>query len=349
MAKPRLLYISINDGSDTRINKEIRTLARDFDIDYVGIGQDDTRAFARQYCRSFELVRGRHKNPLVFLKYGFRVLKTYYFRRFDSFHLINENLLLVFLPFLFWRRRKLVLDVFDSIFLRSGRRLGWLRNLCYQVPKRIIVTDDNRKSLVPARFHAKTIVVENFPYRFTGKLDKTSQPDELVIFYNGSMSRSRGTDLLHQLLETDSRVRVKMAGWIYDEPTRQLAQHPRVEFLGVLTQQQSTELAAQCDYILSLYEPINENNINASPNKIYDAIQVGTPVIINREVKIAAFVEENQLGYVLESFYAEDYPKLVESLVYRKKNYLFSEKLRVRFTWESVEDKLVDAHLKPNP
>ena len=122
-----------------------------------------------------------------------------------------------------------------------------------------------------------------------------------------------------------------------------------MEFLGVLTQQQSTELAAQCDYILSLYEPINENNINASPNKIYDAIQVGTPVIINREVKVAAFVEENQLGYVLDSFYADDYPKLVEELVYRKRNYQFSEKLRARFTWEAVEDKLVDAHLKLTP
>ncbi len=346
MTKPRLLYLSINDGSDTRINKEIRTLARDFDVDYVGIGQSDGRSFVKEYCRSFKIVRGGHKNPLVFLKYGFRVSKTYCFRRFDSIHIINENLLLVFLPFLFWRRRKLVLDVFDSIFLRSGKRLGWLRDLCYQLPKRIIVTDDNRKSLVPIQFHAKTVVVENFPYRFAGNIAKTSQPDELVIFYNGSMSRSRGTDLLQQLLETDRRVSVKMAGWIYDQPTRQLAQHPRVEFLGVLTQQQSMELAAHCDYILSLYEPINENNINASPNKIYDAIQVSTPVIINREVKIAAFVEQNQIGYVLDSFYADDYPKLVEELVYRKKNYRFSEKLGNRFTWEAVENKLVNAHQK---
>ncbi len=344
MTKPRLLYLSINDGSDTRINKEIRTLARDFDIDYVGIGQSDGRAFVKEYCRSFKIVRGGHKNPLVFLKYGFRVLKTYYFRRFDSIHIINENLLLIFLPFLFWRRHKLVLDVFDSIFLRSGKRLGWLRDLCYQLPKRIIVTDDNRKSLVPIQFHAKTVVVENFPYRFAGDTTKTSQPDELTVFYNGSMSRSRGTDLLQQLLETDRRVSVKMAGWIYDQPTRQLAQHPRVDFLGVVTQQDSMQLAAHCDYILSLYEPVNENNINASPNKIYDAIQVGTPVIINREVKIAAFVAENQIGYVLDGFYQQDYSRIATDLMAKKDTYRFSEYLRNQFTWEAVEFKLTQAH-----
>jgi hypothetical protein len=344
MAKPRLLYISINDGSDTRINKEIRTLARDFDVDYVGIGQTDERSFAKEHCRSFAIVRGRHKNPLVFLRYGFLVLKRYYFgKRIHSIHIINENLLLVFLPFLFWQRRKIVLDVFDSIFLRFGKKLHWLRDFCYRLPKRMIVTDDNRKSLVPIRFHDKTTVVENFPYRFSQNIDKTSQPDELTIFYNGSMSRSRGTDLLEHLLE-DLRIRVKMAGWVYDEPTQQLTRHPRVEFLGVVTQQQSMRLAAQCDYILSLYEPINENNINASPNKIYDAIQVGTPVIINREVKIAAFVAQNQVGYVLDSFYEKDYARICSELLAQKNTYRFSEKLRNQFTWEAVESKLTLAH-----
>lgn len=345
MAKPRLLYICINDGSDTRINKEIRTLSRDFDIDYVGIGQTDERSFAKEHCQSFTLARGRHKNPLVFLRYGFLVLKRYCFaRRVHAIHIINENLLLIFLPFLFWQRRKIVLDVFDSIFLRSGKKLSWLRDLCYRLPKQLIVTDDNRKSLVPIGFHAKTIVVENFPYRFTETVAKTSRPDELTIFYNGSMSRSRGTDLLQNLLENDSRVQVKMAGWVYDEPTQQLTQHPRVEFLGVLTQQQSMHLAAQCDYILSLYEPINENNINASPNKIYDAIQVGTPVIINREVKIAAFVAENQIGYVLNSFYEKNCTRIASELMAHKNTYRFSENLRNQFTWQAVESKLTLAH-----
>lgn len=158
------------------------------------------------------------------------------------------------------------------------------------------------------------------------------------------MSRSRGTELLLRLLETDRKVSVKMAGWVYDEPTQQLTQHPRVDFLGVVTQRQSMQLAAQSDYILSLYEPINENNINASPNKIYDAIQVGTPVIINREVKIAAFVAENQIGYVLDSFYQENHSQVAADLLAQKNTYRFGENLRNQFTWEAVEPKLTHAH-----
>ena len=39
------------------------------------------------------------------------------------------------------------------------------------------------------------------------------------------------------------------------------------------------------------------------PNKIYDAIQIQTPVIINSEVKISKFVEKINLGYIIKDYY----------------------------------------------
>jgi hypothetical protein len=131
---------------------------------------------------------------------------------------------------------------------------------------------------------------------------------------------------------------------VYDEATRQLSRHPHVAFLGVITQQQSMQVAATCDYILSLYEPSNENNINASPNKIYDAIQARTPVIINREVKIAAFVAAQGIGCVLDSFYATDVAAVGEELIARKGTFAFDAALLSRYTWEAVADKLLSAH-----
>jgi hypothetical protein len=343
MPKPDLLYICLNDGSDTRINKEVSTLAARFNVHYVGIGRGTDRSFAAGQCRTFTLIRGHHKSPFTLLRFWLHAAGRLLGRRFNSVHLINEQLVLLFYPFLYPVRRRVVLDVFDSIFLRMRRRRAWLERLVYSLPRVVIVTDANRHGLLPARFRCKAVVVENYPYHFGGRVPKMSRGDELVIFYNGSMSLSRGTALLQRLLEGHPRVRVKMAGWVYDEPTRQLSQHPGVEFLGVITQQQSMEVAAGCDYILSLYEPINENNINASPNKIYDAIQAATPVVINREVKIARWVEENQLGYVMNSFY-DPAAGLAPELLRRKKEFAFPEPLRNQYTWEAVAPKLLAAH-----
>jgi len=346
MNKPRLLYISINDGSDTRINKEVKSLATRFEVHYLGIGKNNTQSFAEKHCSTFLLATGHHKSPLVLLKYYCLFLRKYLFGSYHSIHIINENLLLIFLPFLIWQRRKIVLDVFDSIFLRSGSQWQWLQAISYRIPKVLIVTDSNRKSLIPAPFESKTVVVENYPYYFQSDTEKNKPADQLTIFYNGSMSKVRGTLLLLAMLKTQPQLRIKMAGWVYDEPTQLLAEHPQVDFLGTITQQESMQLAAQCDYILSLYEPVNANNINASPNKIYDAIQAGTPVIINREVKIASFVEQHRLGYVMESFYETNYETLFREWLGSRHNYVFDDQFKAGFTWEAIENKLLEAHEK---
>jgi hypothetical protein len=342
MSKPKLLYLCLNDGSDTRINKEVRTLSGRFAVHYVGIGRSQEQSFVMPYCAQFTLIRGHHKEKMTFARYLQKATRLLRRGEYHSVHLINEQLVWLFFPFLY--RHQTVLDIFDSVFLKAVGRLGWLQRVTYRLPSTILVTDENRRGLMPARFLPKVKVLENYPYRYTAHPRKEGGSDELLIFYNGSMSRSRGTELLRSLLELDEKVRVKMAGWVYDEPTRELSTHPRVDFLGVISQQESMQVAASCDYILSLYEPVNQNNINASPNKIYDAIQARTPVIINREVKIAAFVEAQDIGYVLDSFYATRLAGVKEELIARKGSYRFSADLLGRYTWEAVEDKLLAAH-----
>jgi glycosyltransferase involved in cell wall biosynthesis len=40
--------------------------------------------------------------------------------------------------------------------------------------------------------------------------------------------------------------------------------------------------------------------VNASPNKIYDAMAVGRPVLINREVRLAEWVEAAGVGFACD-------------------------------------------------
>jgi hypothetical protein len=345
MSLPRLLYVCINDGSDTRINKEIKTLSYHFDIVYLGIGRDDSQSFVKPLCAKFCLVQGHHKSIATLVKYFLTFAKLYFSGRYASIHVINEQLLMIFFPFLWWSKKNVVADIFDSIFLRSSSgALRSLQALVYGLPKAIIVTDDNRKTLVPEVFQAKTVVVENYPYAFKEVQPKAAADDELLILYSGSLGVTRGTQLLADLVALSSNVRIWAVGWLYDEPTRQLAQHPQVTFWGVKTQEETMRLASECDYILSVYEPINDNNLNASPNKIYDAVQARTPVIINAEIKVAQFVKTQNLGYVTDSYYVKDTPKLLRELIAAKKTFVFDQTLSQRYTWEAVEGKLLDAH-----
>lgn len=346
MPLPRLLYVCINDGSDTRINKEIKTLSAHFDITYLGIGRNDSQSFVKPFCAQFCLVKGHHKSIPTLFKYFLTFIRLYFPRRYASIHVVNEQLLLIFFPFLWGSRRRVVADIFDSIFLRTESPLvRSLQSLVYRLPKQIIVTDENRKTLVPTDFQPKVTVVENYPYAFEDVQPKVAANDELLILYSGSLGVTRGTQLLIDLINLSPKVKVWMIGWVYDEPTRQLSQHPQVTFWGVKTQQETMRLASECDYILSVYEPINDNNLNASPNKIYDAIQAQTPVIINAEIKVSQFVAQHRLGYVLESYYEKGPFRLLQQLILQKKSFVFDKTLRQSYTWEAIENKLVRANL----
>lgn len=343
--KKRILYICSNDGSDMRINKELRSLSTIYEVTFVGVGTGNGDSYARQHCKYFHLIIGRRNTAATMVRQIFRVMQLKP-GSFDSVHIINEQLMVFFYPFLIGRH--VVLDIFDSIFLmwnKSRNKWRILKKVVYAPVDVILVTDQNRYDLMPDFTHKKIRILENYPYRFTIPVQKKVNNDRLTIVYSGWLGQHRGTEVLEKLLAADPDLHVIMAGWFADDLSRQLAQHPRVDYRGIMTQEESLTIAAEeGDYILCVYAPNNENNINASPNKIYDAIQTATPVIINREIRIAAFVEENAIGITFNDYYHFDVDALLRELKEKRNSFTFTEALRNTYTWDNIEHILLEAH-----
>ncbi len=343
-SRPRLLYLSLSDGSDPRINKEIATLSQAFAIDFVGVSTGPIHSFITGKVRSISLIGGRRRSPATLLRLAWRVLQLRCANKYASAHVINENLYLLLWPVLIGQR--VVLDVFDSIFLKT-QLPAWLVRLgqrfCYACPARVIVTDDERAALFPDFARHKLVVLPNYPFRYQGGI-LPREPSVVRVLYVGSLLESRGTFFIRNLLAAAQDVRVVMAGWQHDAPSVELAQHPRVEWLGILPQAEIIAQATRCDFILCHYEPINVNNIYASPNKIYDAIQAGAAVIINPEVKIASFVRDQNLGVVLPAYRPVDYQAVAQSLREFKATRRARSDLSEQYVWESLEPRLLAAH-----
>ena len=342
----KLLYVSLNDGSDMRINKEVKTLSAHFDVDFVGVANDDTKAFVRPFVTEISLVAGERRQPKTLLKFVFLVAKKMLFTRYHSVHVINEQPLLLLYPFLFLQKH-VVLDLFDSLFLmknKVGNQMVWLKKMVYAPAHVLLVTDENRRTLLPDCFQKAAVVLPNYPYKLID-IPTKGRHKTLTIMYFGWLGSTRGTHTMEQLMLADDTVRVLMAGWCGDAASEKLSQHPNATWLGVLPQQEAMHTAAQrADYILCVYAPVEQNNINASPNKIYDAIQTRTPVIMNPEVRVHSFVKQNNLGYIMDQYEATDYKKMAEVLFNQRQSYQFDDALVAQFTWENVEGQLIIAH-----
>jgi hypothetical protein len=338
-----ILYISTNDGSDMRITKEVKALSSHAKIIFIGVGKVSDKSYAQKYCEKFFLAEARRNSLKAFLLMYAFLLKTLFKNKITSIHIINEQLMVFFYPFLYFKHT--VLDVFDSILLKKGikkNRLNFLKKILYLPINTIIVTDDNRKMLMPNFLHEKITVVENFPYFFNNKT--TKKYEEFTIFYGGSLSVSRGTEILSSLINQHTDINIIAAGWIADEKTRVFINQDRVSYLGVISQDEAQVVAQQCHYIMCCYEPINLNNINASPNKIYDSIQIQTPVIINMEVKVSKFVNEINIGFIIPDFYNIDIEFFGSELKNLKNSFHFEESNKLEYSWEKIIDKLLQAH-----
>ncbi len=346
--KPALLFISVNDGSDTRIFKEITSLNNHCQITFIGIKTPSSSADMLPTTYQKIFINGLRRSPITMVKVFIQVARLCPWR-FHSVHVINENLALVLYPLLILSRHW-VLDIFDSFFLKStSRMLGvfkvLLQKIIYGSADVILVTDDARLSLLPSWSRIKAKVLPNYPLSNNAQSSPRSfRTGPLTIFFSGSIGRDRGIPFLLNLIKADSELQVHAAGWLYDQEGEELMRHPQVKYHGVIHQTEATQIAKLCDYILCLYEPNILNNIYASPNKIYDGIHAGVPVIINKEILITEFVRKEKLGYIIESYNPQFITNILRDLKIQRNNYNHLINFNQKYTWDKIENILIAAH-----
>ncbi len=347
IAKKKILFISSNDGTDMRIFKEVKTLSRKFEIHFVGVDQNNlANSFVKDFCEKEIYIKGKRKSIVTIIKQFLIIFRLLLTNKYNSVHIINEQLLILFLPIL-WRQ-KVVLDIFDSIFLLHNlpnEKVKILKKIIYFACDKILITDNNRKMIMPNFTIDKITILENYPFEETFGVKELVPADKLRIMYFGWLGKERGSEVVHEILKSSSKIEIFMAGWIIDDFTRDLIKHPHVTYLGVMTQKEANNFVfKKIDYILAIYKPNIQNNFFASPNKVFDSIHCDVPLIINAEVNISNFVKFKNIGYVLPHYIKNDFIKVVDDLLLKKASFSFSEDLKRHYSWNSIEHKLIDAH-----
>jgi hypothetical protein len=340
-----LIYICNNNGSDTRVSKELNTLLSRFSVHFLGFEKAEYHQRSTEQYASHDLIRGTIRSIGTVLSLYRKARRLISDHPRASIHIVNEQLAALLWPLLIGRH--VVIDSFDSVFLRMNlpHNRGYVfKRAVYGLAKHVIVTDCNRFELLPDFTKGKAIVIPNVPFRCTYP-EKLVDSEKLTLCYFGSLSERRGSSFVMRLLEACPRVRCIAAGWVMDDYTKELIKHERVEFLGSLPQSEVNKiLALKGDYLVAIYPLDNQNNINASPNKIYDSIHTKTPLIITSGVRAAREVILSRIGLAVDTEAELDFPSLVAELMDRRASFSFSDEAVDENSWEAFEAQLCAAH-----
>jgi len=353
----RIGLVHANDGSDIRVGKVCRSFTRmGFQVDFIGWDRrpEERKSIdlgdAGQHILTFATAYGKStvRGQASFL---WHILSTLAAVRPDIVYAVNEENALLALAGKKLLYRKLICDVFDSLVDRHSRRplLGWFLGLIALISRwsadRLIATDEARYRRF-GRFRDKCTVIENYPESCPA-VEKTPVPcGPTKIWVGGTLTRSRGIGAILQAVESLEGVVLLSAGWPYDEfAAKTFVTHPKVDYRGIVTADEALSLASQCDAVFAFYAPTSVNNVYASPNKIYDAMCVGRPVIINEEILVADFVREQDLGMTCRYEDTVALGHIVAGLKSRRDDLAaFAQRTRAlfqsRYSWERMEPRL---------
>lgn len=353
----RIAFVIGNDGSDVRTGKLCRSLSSmGHDVHLIGWGNQPDPA--RQIDLGLASVHtlSSTRNPgrippfgrLRFLWYAWRKLARL---RPDVVWTVNEDNAFFLLPLKGLFFRSLVCDVYDGLTERHSHRSWPLRMILRVISSigragadRLIATDAAREERF-GRFRHKTAVVCNYPEHSGNGLWRKQPAGPTKVYVTGAIHSTRG---LRQILDAAARagnVEIVAAGWINDDYSADVfARHPKVSYRGVVTAKESLALAAECDAVLAFYEPISTNNRLASPNKIYDAMCVGRPVIVNTEARVSEWVTDRKLGFACAYDDVSSLTRILAGLLDCRRDLPhfaeYAKGVSAGYTWQQMEPRL---------
>ncbi len=357
-----ILLVTNYFENDSRVLKEALSLHRaGYDITVAALYKEGLQPYEERQGIKIQRIKLRTKNwghnPLsLFLKYAEFVIRAIWrFRQADFIHCNDLDTL----PVGWWIRtlgknKKVIYDAHEfeidqreNASLLRKKLLFWAERFFIRKASGVLtvgeIIADEYARLYPI---ARPTVVMNCPHRqerhrSTLLRDKFRiGSDEKLFIYQGAFMPGRGIELLLEAFQTlPPKYKIVFMGYgsLEEMIKEKAARFPTIFYHPPVPYAQILDYTASADYGMSLIEDVCFNNRNALPNKFFEYINAGLPVIVYSHGEMASIVNRYRLGYVWDEKTESlaDFLKKIPGLAFHP------ARIGNQYTWENEEKKLI--------
>lgn len=217
----------------------------------------------------------------------------------------------------------------------------------------IVCTEDRRRQIEGSK-PQNMIVVHNTPLYL---MENTTQSERrhtekkapLKLSYVGGLTRVRFIEEVLEVVSKDQTLHLDIAGYgplshtVKDYEDK----YANINYHGQLDYEQSLELNAKSDVMFAIYDPKLPNHKYSAPNKVYEAMAFGKPIIVGKDTGVDALVLKENTGlvcdYSIESFVEtieklKNNPDLLNQL---SKN---AQESYPSYSWDKMKERLYKAY-----
>lgn len=221
-------------------------------------------------------------------------------------------------------RKPFVYDIFD--FYCDSRIMptwvkGFVRRLEFQVVNKAratIICTEQRKIQIRGANPRKTVIIENTPEEIVDVASARKHNNKIELAYVGVLTEGRYLDRVLDAVEGNSDIELVIGGYgpLSAEIEARACKNPRIRFYGKVGYDAALRIERDADVMLGLYDPSIANHRLAAPNKYYESLMLGTPLLAVQGTSVGDWVLAEMTGEVLApDFSNDDFSQAVARIV----------------------------------
>jgi len=225
--------------------------------------------------------------------------------------------------------------------------------------KHVITVNDSIASIYQQKYGNTIHVIKNIPNRLTQPITTTKSWNKLfnqqkyIILQGAGINVDRGGEELMEAMKFVNNCHLLIVGGGDVIPKLKLqAQHlwlqSKVTFLPKQNREKLMELTAGAALGLSLDKDTNLNYRYSLPNKLFDYIQAGIPILASNLPEVAAVIQQYGVGMLIENHSPKEIANKIELMLaqdFKANNQAALRKAAAELVWENQENILKDLYL----
>jgi glycosyltransferase involved in cell wall biosynthesis len=349
--------------TDQRVQKECNTF-REMGYHVLLIGRKSKNNFLLNDLK-YEVIRFPNffrRGPLMYIFFNMQLFFYLLFKKADVLWANDLDTLLHNYIISRLKKCKLVYDSHEyftlSVYKNSSRKI-WerLEKFLFPKQKNVITVSDSIKKEYEEKFKVPIMVIRNVPYKATqiaGISDVVMPANKKLLIMQGiGLNENRGAEeavLTMQFLPGNFGLYFIGRGTVLNKLKKMvhdLKLSDKVTFIDMLPYNKMMAYTKQC-FMGLIFEKIDvtDHHRFALPNKFFDYINAGIPVLSSKATEIQLLIEKYQVGDVIENFEPQKIAAKIMEIeknkevfdLWKHNTIAASEELN----WENEEKILVD-------
>jgi len=359
MGKRILMLLSNEYRPDPRVEKEASTLASS-GFDVTVLCWDRERKRPREEGETVHVRRlaglglgGKVGMVLHYPYFTMRTIVTGLGMEFDAVHSHDLDTLLPGIILAKIKRRPLVYDAHEhyakmveddlpgpAVVILDRIEKAWVRK-----PDMIIAANQRIMDYLGEWTAGRIVLVMNC----IDLIDAgTATPGKRVIFYGGALEPKRYVmEIIHAAKGVEGyEVRVAGTGSLKPQ-VEEAAKAGNVTFLGYVGHSVLLDEMSRATLVIALLDPSNENNRIGTPNRLFEAMALGVPVLCTKGTLSGDIVTEEDCGLAID-WSEPEFRRVLDELrsndTVRAKGRNGRRAAEGKYNWKIMGDRLVQAY-----